>query len=68
MRFLKTTYLFILILLCFSVNAEEYSFGSVGYTKHIAKDVHDSQGSTYYNDPEENGFVIGFGLISAYDR
>ena len=55
------------MLLCFSANAEEYSFGSIGYTKHIAKDVHDSQGSTYYNDPEENGLVIGFGFGSKDD-
>ena len=67
MRILKATYIFILVLLCFSANAEEYSFGSIGYTKHIAKDVHDSQGSTYYNDPEENGLVIGFGLGSKED-
>ena len=67
MRILKATYIFILVLLCFSANAEEYSFGSIGYTKHIAKDVHDSQGSTYYNDPEENGLVIGFGFGSKED-
>lgn len=64
MRILKATYIFILVLLCFSANAEEYSFGSIGYTKHIAADPHDSQGNTYYNDPEENGLVIGYGFGS----
>ena len=64
MRILKATYIFILLLLCFSANAEEYSFGSIGYTKHIAGDPHDSPGNTYYDDPEENGIVFGFGFGS----
>ena len=41
---------------------EEYSTVSLGYTKHIAEDPHDSGGTTYYSDPEENGFVLGFAL------
>lgn len=56
------------MLLCFTANAEEYSFGSVGYVKHIAADPHDSVASTYYNDPEENGLVIGFGFGSKDDE
>ena len=40
--------------------AAEYSGFSIGYTKHIAEDPHDSQGSSYLSDPEENGFVIGY--------
>tara|TARA_B100000131_G_scaffold131825_1_gene128473 strand:+ start:1160 stop:1765 length:606 start_codon:yes stop_codon:yes gene_type:complete len=40
--------------------AAEYSGLSIGYTKHIAEDPHDSGGTTYYSDPEENGFVIGY--------
>ena len=40
--------------------AEDYSMISLGYTKHIAEDPHDSSGTTYYSDPEENGFVIGY--------
>ena len=42
--------------------AEEYSAVSFGYTKHIAEDPHDSGGTTYYSDPEENGFVLGIAL------
>mgnify|MGYP001254318395 CR=1 FL=1 len=40
--------------------AEDYTKISFGYTKHIAKDPHDSGGTTYLSDPEENGFVIGY--------
>ena len=64
MRFLKIIYILIFSLSCFLANSEEYSFGSIGYTKHIAADPHDSQGSTYYDDPEENGLVIGYGIGS----
>ena len=39
--------------------AENYSMMSLGYTKHIAEDPHDSGGTTYFKDPEENGFVLG---------
>ena len=42
--------------------AEEYTNMSLGYTKHIAEDPHDSAGTTYFSDPEENGFVLGFAL------
>ncbi len=42
--------------------AEQYSAVSLGYTKHIAEDPHDSGGTTYYSDPEENGFVLGIAL------
>ena len=55
------------ICLCTGVNAEEYTFGSVGYTKHIAGDPHDAGGSTYYNDPEENGTAFGFGFGTKSD-
>ena len=52
---------FIATFLLFNfVQAAEYSGLSIGYTKHIAEDPHDSQGSTYLSDPEENGFVIGY--------
>tara|TARA_B100001175_G_C19345798_1_gene559774 strand:- start:234 stop:845 length:612 start_codon:yes stop_codon:yes gene_type:complete len=67
MRILKTTYVLILVFLCFTANAQDYSFGSIGYTKHIAADPHDSQGNTYYNDPEENGLVFGYGAGSKSD-
>ena len=53
----------ILIAVVFVFNssqADEYSGLSIGYTKHIAEDPHDSGGSSYYSDPEENGFVIGY--------
>ena len=42
--------------------AEEYSAVSLGYTKHIAEDPHDSGGTTYFSDPEDNGFVVGIAL------
>ena len=42
--------------------AEENSKLSLGYTKHTAEDPHDSGGTTYFSDPEENGFVLGFAL------
>ena len=42
--------------------AEEYSAVSFGYTKHIAEDPHDSGGTTYNSDTEENGFVLGIAL------
>ncbi len=42
--------------------AEDYTKISLGYTKHIAEDPHDSGGTTYYSDPEDNGFVIGIAL------
>ena len=42
--------------------AEEYGKLSLGYTKHTAEDPHDSGGTTYFSDPEENGFVLGFAL------
>ena len=42
--------------------AEEYAKLSLGYTKHTAEDPHDSEGTTYFSDPEENGFVLGFSL------
>ena len=42
--------------------AEEYFNLSLGYTKHTAEDPHDSGGTTYLSDPEDNGFVLGFAL------
>ena len=48
------------ILFLGNVKAEDYSGFLIGYTKHIAEDPHDSSGSTYFNDPEENGLVIGY--------
>jgi len=56
------------VSLCLGANAEEYSFGSVGYTKHIAGDPKDSAGSTYYNDPEENGVALSFGVGTKSDE
>ena len=53
-------YMLISILFLGNVKAEDYSGFLVGYTKHIAEDPHDSAGSTYNNDPEENGLVIGY--------
>tara|TARA_X000000368_G_scaffold288717_1_gene229316 strand:+ start:102 stop:707 length:606 start_codon:yes stop_codon:yes gene_type:complete len=48
-------------ILIFNISlAEEYSGFSIGYSKHIAEDPHDSGGTTYNSDPEENGFVIGY--------
>ena len=41
-----------------SGQAAEYSAFSIGYTKHIAEDPHDSAGTTYLSDPEENGFAL----------
>ena len=48
------------ILFFGNLKAEDYSGFLVGYTKHIAEDPHDSGGSTYFKDPEENGLVIGY--------
>ena len=62
MKFFKTTCILFFTLSCFLANAEEFSFGSLGYTKHIAGDPHDSQNNTYYSDPEENGAAFGFGF------
>tara|TARA_B100000989_G_scaffold238413_1_gene185288 strand:+ start:119 stop:724 length:606 start_codon:yes stop_codon:yes gene_type:complete len=53
-------YLLISILFFGNLKAEDYSGFLVGYTKHIAEDPHDSEGSTYVKDPEENGLVIGY--------
>ena len=53
-------YFLISILFLGNAKAEEYSGFLVGYTKHIAEDPHDSGGSTYFKDPEENGLVIGY--------
>ena len=50
-----------------NAHAEDYSFGSIGYTKHIAKDPHDTAGSSYYSDPEENGTVFSYGFGSRED-
>ena len=67
MNFFKTTCILFFTLSCFLANAEEYSFGSLGYTKHTAGDPHDSQGSTYLSDPEENGAAFGFGFGTKAD-
>ena len=53
-------YLLLSILFLGNLKAEDYSGFLVGYTKHIAEDPHDSGGSTYFKDPEENGLVIGY--------
>ena len=53
-------FIFISILAFTSVCvAENYTMMSLGYTKHIAEDPHDSGGTTYFSDPEENGYVLG---------
>ena len=53
-----------LISLIFALNAhsENYSYGSLGLTKHVAEDPHDSSGSTYFNDPDDKGMVISYGF------
>ncbi len=48
------------IFICNFSIAQEYSGFSVGYTKHIAEDPHDSGNTAYFSDPEENGFVVGY--------
>lgn len=59
---MKTLFKLIIFLILTLGNsfAEDYSGFSFGYTKHIAEDPHDSGGTTYFSDPEDNGFVIGF--------
>ena len=52
--------LFVIIISFSASIAEEYEGFSVGYTKHIAEDPHDSGGTTYFSDPEENGLIIGY--------
>ena len=59
MKFLYKVLFIILIFFSASI-AEEYEGFSIGYTKHIAEDPHDSGGTTYLSDPEENGLVIGY--------
>jgi opacity protein-like surface antigen len=44
--------------------AEDYSVITIGYTKNISKSPHDSGGSTYHKDPEDNGQSIGFAFGS----
>ena len=51
-----------------NLSAEEYSAFTLGYTKNIAESLHDSVGSTYHNDPEENGQSIGFVFGSKSDE
>tara|TARA_B100001093_G_C26743929_1_gene977959 strand:- start:119 stop:730 length:612 start_codon:yes stop_codon:yes gene_type:complete len=62
MNYFKIFIFVIFTTLSFNSYAEEFSFGSIGYTKHTAEDIHDSAGSTYLNDPEENGVAFGFGV------
>lgn len=53
--------LIIFLILTFGNSfAEHYSGFSFGYTKHIAEYPHDPVGTTYFSDPEDNGFVISF--------
>ena len=59
MRFFFLYFLISILFLGYA-KAEEYSGFLVGYTKHIAEDPHDSNNTTYFNDPEENGLVIGY--------
>ena len=62
MSLLRILIPFIFTILSFHSFAEEFTFGSLGYTKHTAEDIHDSAGSTYLNDPEENGAAFGYGV------
>ena len=56
-------FIFVSLLAFTSVSvAEDYTKISFGYTKHIAEDPHDSGGTIYYSDPEDNGFVLGIAL------
>ena len=62
---------FIILLLIFfsnlsNLSAEDFSAFTLGYTKNIAESPHDSVGSTYHKDPEDNGqsFGIVFGQKS----
>jgi len=48
--------------------AEDYSVITVGYTKNIAGSPHDSAGSTYHKDPEDNGQSFGFAFGSKNDQ
>ena len=48
--------------------AEDYTMFTLGYTKNIAESPHDSGGSTYHKDPEDNGQSIGFAFGSKKDE
>ncbi len=60
MNYFKIFILLIFTTISFHSYAEEFSFGSIGYTKHTAEDIHDSVGSTYLNDPEEKWCCLWF--------
>ena len=66
MFFKKILIIFSLILFGNFSNlyAEDYSIITLGYTKNIAESPHDSGGSTYHKDPEDNGQSIGFAFGS----
>jgi hypothetical protein len=64
---------FIILSLFFFSNinnllAEEYLLFTLGYTKNVAENPHDSGGSTYHNDPEDNGQSFGFAFGSRSDE
>ena len=65
-------FLIILSLILFgnfsNLLAEDYSVFTFGYTKNIAEDPHDSGGSTYHNDPEDNGMSFGYAFGSRSDE
>ncbi|MDC1155480.1 hypothetical protein OAT07_04565 [Candidatus Pelagibacter sp.] len=61
MRNTLLTLIFTLALFT-NANSETYSYGSLGYAKHIAEDPHDENGSTYLSDPEDNGMLVSYGF------
>ena len=48
--------------------AEEYTVFSLGYTKNIAESPHDVDGTTYHNNPEDNGQSFGVAIGSKDDN
>ena len=65
-------FLIILSLILFgnfsNLLAEDYSVFTFGHTKNIAEGPHDSGGSTYHNDPEDNGMSFGYAFGSRSDE
>ena len=64
--------LIILLLILFgnfsNLLAEDYTVFTLGYTKNIAEGPHDSGGSTYHKDPEDNGQSFGLAFGSRNDE
>ena len=54
-----------LILFTFSVYArDDFGFVLGGYSKNIAKDIHDNLGTVYNKDQKDNSNLLGFGYGS----